>query len=138
PLPDLIIPTIGTLLFVASLIPGYLDGKAIKQNDIRGLILWTALQSLLEAAFIGVLCYHLTTLTFSWSDNAYASIYWIAIFVTLLFTVGTVLEGVYVIVQTYRGQYNSERHWAIEVDGLTDLVGVGQWILVYLTLFIYP
>jgi heme/copper-type cytochrome/quinol oxidase subunit 3 len=138
PLPQLLIPTIGTLVLIASLIPSYLDDEAIKKNDIRKVIIYTFIETGLQAAFIAIFWYHLKSLTFKWDDNAYASIYWISIILTLIFTGGTVFEGIYIIIQQFRGLYNSERHWAIEVDGLTNYVGVGQWILVYLTLFISP
>jgi cytochrome c oxidase subunit 1/cytochrome c oxidase subunit I+III len=138
PLPQLLIPTIGTLVLLASLIPSYLDDKAIKEDDIRKVIIYTFIETGLQVLFIAIFWYHLKSLTFKWDDNAYASVYWITIILTLIFTAGTVFEGIYIIVQLFRGLYNSERHWAIEVDGLTNYVGVGQWILVYLTLFISP
>ena len=138
PLPQLLIPTIGTLVLIASLIPSYLDDKAIKENDFRKVIIYTFLETGLQVAFIAIFWYHLKSLTFKWDDNAYASVYWISIILTLIFTGGTVFEGIYIIIQQFRGLYNSERHWALDVDGLTNFVGVGQWILVYLTLFISP
>ena len=138
PLPQLLIPTIGTLVLAASLIPSYLDDKAIKENDIRKVIIYTFIETGLQVAFIAIFWYHLKSLTFKWDDNAYASVYWITIILTLIFTAGTVFEGIYIIIQLFRGLYNSERHWPIEVDGLSNYVGVAQWILVYLTLFISP
>jgi heme/copper-type cytochrome/quinol oxidase subunit 3 len=138
PMPQLLIPTLGTLLLLLSAIPSYLDDKAIKKNDVRGLIINTLLAILLQAAFIAVFWYHLKSLTFKWDDNAYASIYWISIILSLIFTGATVFEGIYILIQAFRGLYNKDRHWAIEADGLSNFVGVGQWVLVYLTLFISP
>ncbi|MGE5251365.1 MAG: hypothetical protein ACM3QS_14260, partial [Bacteroidota bacterium] len=133
-----LIPTLATIVFLLSLLPGYFDDKAIKKNDMRKVILYTFVETALEAVFIGLMWYHLYTLNFKWDDNAYASVYWISIILTLIFTGGTVFEGIYILVQLFRGLYNSERHWAIDVDGLTNYVGVGQWVLIYLTLFISP
>jgi heme/copper-type cytochrome/quinol oxidase subunit 3 len=138
PLPPLLIPTLGTLLLLISAIPSTLDDKAIKKNDIRGLIIYTFLAIVLQAAFIGFFWYHLEHLNFKWDDNAYASIYWISIILSLIFTGATVFEGLYLLVQAFRGLYNKERHWAIEVDGLSNYVGIAQWVLVYLTVFISP
>jgi hypothetical protein len=50
----------------------------------------------------------------------------------------TVLEGTYLVVQAFRRFFNHERHWALDVDGISNYVGIAQWILIYLTLFIYP
>ena len=138
PRPELLIPTIGTLLLLISAIPSTLDDRAIKKGDVRGLIIHTGLAIALQAAFIGFLWYHLYTINFKWDDNAYGSIYWISIILSLIFTGATVFEGLYTMVQAFRGLYNAERHWAIEVDGLSNYVGIAQWVLVYLTLFISP
>jgi heme/copper-type cytochrome/quinol oxidase subunit 3 len=138
PRPELLIPTLGTIILILSLVPGYLDDKEIKANNMRKVTIYTAIETAMEAVFIGVLWYHLSTLNFKWDDNAYASVYWISIILSLIFTAGTVFEGIYIIVQLLRGQYNAERHWAIEVDGLTNFVGVGQWVLIYFVIFISP
>jgi heme/copper-type cytochrome/quinol oxidase subunit 3 len=138
PLPRLLIPTLGTLVLLIALIPSYLDEVAVKKNDQRGIIIHLSLEVVLQAAFIALLWYHLTTLPFKWDDNAYASIYWISIILTLIFMGGTVLEGIYLIVQAFRGFFNPERHWALDVDGLSNYVGIAQWVLIYLTLFISP
>jgi cytochrome c oxidase subunit 3 len=138
PMPKLLIPTLGTVLLLLALIPSALDEKTIKKNDQRGTIINLLLEVVLQAGFIALLWYHLHSLTFKWDDNAYASIYWISIILTLIFTGGTVVEGIYLVIQAFRGFFNSERHWALSVDGLSNYVGIAQWILVYLTLFISP
>ena len=96
------------------------------------------LEVVLQVAFIGLLWYHLKTLTFKWDDNAYASVYWITIILTLIFTAGTVFEGIYLIVQAFRGFFDAERHWALTVDGLSNYVGIAQWVLIYLTSLFLP
>jgi cytochrome c oxidase subunit 1/cytochrome c oxidase subunit I+III len=138
PMPGLLVPTLGTILLLLALIPSYLDEQTIKKNDQRGTIIYLILEVVLQAGFIALLWYHLHSLTFKWDDNAYASIYWISIILTLIFTGGTVVEGIYLVIQAFRGFFNSERHWALTVDGLSNYVGIAQWILVYLTLFISP
>jgi cytochrome c oxidase subunit 1/cytochrome c oxidase subunit I+III len=138
PFPKLLIPTIGTVVLLLALIPSYLDEVAVKKNDNRGVIIYLTMEVVLQAAFIAIFWYHLKTLPFKWDDNAYASVYWISIILTLIFTGGTVFEGIYLIVQAFRGFYNSERHWALDVDGISNYVGIAQWVLIYLTLFISP
>jgi cytochrome c oxidase subunit I+III len=138
PMPQLLIPTIGTLFLLASVIPSMLEDKAIKKNDIRAVIIYMLLTVALQIAFIAVFWYHLKSLNFKWDDNAYASIYWISIILTLIFTGGTVFEGIYITIQAYRGLYDKDRHWALDADGISNYAGVAQWILVYLTLFISP
>jgi heme/copper-type cytochrome/quinol oxidase subunit 3 len=138
PLPQLLIPTLGTLVLLIGLIPSYLDEVAVKKGDNRGVIIYLILEVVLQAVFIALLWYHLKTLTFRWDDNAYASIYWISIILTLIFMGATVIEGLYLVVLAFRGFFNPERHWALDVDGISNYVGIAQWVLIYLTLFIAP
>ncbi|MGE5464469.1 MAG: cytochrome c oxidase subunit I [Syntrophothermus sp.] len=138
PLPQLLIPTIGTLLLLASVIPSSMEDKAIKKNDIGRVITLMMMTILLQVGFIAVFWLHLKSLTFKWDDNAYASVYWISIILTLIFTGGTVFEGIYIVIQAMRGQYDKERHWALDADGISNYAGAAQWILIYLTLFISP
>ena len=138
PLPKLLIPTLATLVMLIALIPSYLDEEAIKKNDKRGMLIHLSLEVVLQSVFIALMWYHLKTQTFKWDDNAYASVYWISIILTLIFTGATVCEGIYLIVQGFRNFFNAERHWALTVDGVSNYVGIAQWILLYLTLFISP
>jgi heme/copper-type cytochrome/quinol oxidase subunit 3 len=138
PMPQLLIPTIGTLFLLASCIPSVLEDKAIKKNDIRRVVMLMLLTIGLQVAFIAIFWWHLKSLTFKWDDNAYASIYWISIILTLIFTGGTVFEGIYIVIQALRGQYDKDRHWALDADGISNYAGAAQWVLVYLTLFISP
>lgn len=138
PMPQLLIPTIGTLFLIASCIPNLFEDKAIKKNDVRTVVLLMLTTIVLQVAFIATFWYHLHSLTFKWDDNAYGSIYWISIILTLIFTAGTVFEGIYIVIQAIRGQYDKDRHWALDSDGISNYAGAAQWILVYLTLFISP
>ena len=138
PLPPLLIPTIATVVLLVGLIPSYLDEVAVKKNDNRGVIINLILEVVFQAAFMGLMIYHLVTLSFKWDADAYASIYWVSIFVTLLFMAATILEGIFLVVQGFRGLFNRERHWTLDVDGIGNYIGIAQWVLVYLVLFIYP
>src|SRR5581483_5990348 len=62
PLPQLLIPTLGTLVLLIALIPSYLDEEAVKKGDNRGVIINLILEVVLQAAFIALLTYHLVTL----------------------------------------------------------------------------
>ncbi len=137
-LPQLFIPTLATVVLLISIIPSYLDDVAVKKNDMRGLIINLILQIVLETIFVGLVWYHLTTLNFSWDANAYASIYWLNILFSVTFAGAMVLEAIYILVLAIRGFYNSERHWAIDVDGLSSYLNVAEWLLVYLAVFISP
>jgi len=138
PLPQLLLPTIATLILLASVIPTYLADHAIKKNDQRTLIIGTALTALLDIIFTILLIVHLGFLNYKWPHNAYASAYWTILGSHLIFMGIMTLENFYILALAVRGYFNSERHSAIEVDGLSSYFVVALWIAVYLTVFISP
>ncbi len=137
-LPSLFLPTLATVILLISIIPSYLDDVAVKKNDMRGLIINLVLQIVLETIFVGVVWYYLTTLNFDWQENAYASIFWLNILFSLTFAGAMVLEAIYILVLAIRGFYNAERHWGIEIDGLSSYLNIAEWVLVYVTVFLTP
>jgi cytochrome c oxidase subunit 1/cytochrome c oxidase subunit I+III len=138
PVPPLLIPTLATLVLVLSAIPGYLDDQAIKKNDQLGLKIWLTVQMVMEAAFIALMWWHLKQVNFTWEDSAYGSLYWVLILGNVIFIGAMILESLYILVLAFRGFYSSERHWAIDVDGISSYFAIGQWVLVYATVFLFP
>jgi cytochrome c oxidase subunit I+III len=138
PLPELILPTLATLLLLASAIPTYLGDEAIKKDDQRGLKINLIITAVLEIGFLVLVSKHLNELSFRWTDNAYASIYWVLIGLHLLFAAVMVLENAYTLVHAYQGLYDSERHWGVDADGLSSYFVVAAWVAIYLTVFISP
>jgi heme/copper-type cytochrome/quinol oxidase subunit 3 len=137
-LPPLFLPTLGTIILLISLIPSYLDDRAVEKDDQRGLKIYLILQVILEAAFVYVLAIHLQSLDFSWQKDAYASLFWVLVLSAVVFTALMILECLYVLVLAYRGFYDSKRHWAIEIDGLGSYFNVANWILFYIVIYISP
>ncbi len=137
-LPGLLLPTIGTVLLLVSVIPTYLGDHAIKKGDQRGLIINLVITAVLETGFLILLVRHLQDLSYWWDRNSYASIYWTLIVTHLVFAGVMILENLYILVHAVQGFYNEERHWGVEVDGLSSYFIVAAWIAIYLTVFISP
>jgi heme/copper-type cytochrome/quinol oxidase subunit 3 len=137
-LPGLLMPTIATALMVLSAIPTYLGDHAIKKNDRRGLIVNLIITALLELAFVALLIDHLLTLNYDWTKNAYTSAFFILITTHLVFAGIMILENLYILIQAQRGLYNAERHWAVEVDGMSSYLVIAAWVAIYATVFLSP
>jgi len=137
-LPTLLLPTIATVLMVVSVIPTYLGDHAIKQDDRRGLIISLIVTVVLEAAFMAVLIMHLRSLSFDWMKNAYASAFFVLIVTHLIFSGIMILENLFILVHALRGFYNAERHWAVEVDGMSSYLVIASWVAIYATVFLSP
>jgi cytochrome c oxidase subunit I+III len=136
--PKLLVPTIATILMLLSVIPTYLGDLAIKKDDRRGLIISLIITAVLETAFIVLMAIHLDSLNFMWDKNQYASLYWVLILTHVAFAGFMVLENLYILVLAIRGFYNSERHWGVEVDGLSSYFIAAAWVLIFFTVFLSP
>jgi cytochrome c oxidase subunit I+III len=137
-LPTLLIPTIATILMVASGIPTYLGDHAIKKNDRRGLIINLIVTAALEIGFMVLLIDHIRALNFDWTKNAYASAFYVLIITHLIFTGIMILENLYILMQAQRGFFNAERHWGVEVDGMSSYLVIAAWVAIYATVFLSP
>ncbi len=138
PRPELLLPLLGTLLLVASLVPTYLGDHAIKKGDRKGLMVNLVLTVLLEIGFLVLIGLHLRSLNWNWDKNAYTSVYWVLILTHLLFALVMVLENLYLLVLARQGFYTEERHWGVEVDGLSSYLVVGSWVAIFVTVFLSP
>jgi cytochrome c oxidase subunit 3/cytochrome c oxidase subunit I+III len=137
-MPPVLLPAIGTALLLISVIPSFLDDKAVEKNQQTRLKIYLILEMILEIAFIVVLSISLGQMGFSWTKDAYASIFWILILSAVVFTGLMVLESAYILIQSFRGFYTSDRRWGIEIDGLSSYFVIANWILFYLVVYISP
>jgi heme/copper-type cytochrome/quinol oxidase subunit 3 len=138
PMPELVVSSLATLIILVSAIPNYLADKRIKKDDRRGLVICYVISAVLGAIMIAMLIVHLARLNYKWTSNAYSSIYWTLIGSFLILFAIEVLETVYILVLAAKGFYNSERHAAVEVDGITWYFAVAVWIAIYITVFLSP
>jgi cytochrome c oxidase subunit III len=138
PLPPLLLPTLATVLLLASALPTYLGDHAIKQGDRRGLIVNLIATAVLEIGFLLLVVMHFGSLNFDWTKNDYASAYWVLILSHLVLTTIMILENLYILVHAGRGFYNAERHWGVEVDGLSSYFVIACWLAVYFAVFLSP
>ncbi len=138
PLPPLLLPTIGTIVLLVSAIPSFLDDKAVQKNDQVGLKIYLILEMILQTVFVIILGLSLQSIDYSWQKDAYASMFWLLILSAVLFTGLMVLESVYCLYWAFRGFYNSDRHWGIEINGLSSYFVIVNWVLFYVVVYLSP
>ncbi len=136
--PRLILPTLATLVMIISILPTYLGDQAIKKNNQRGLVINLILTVMLEITFLILMIYHMGSLSYRWEDNAYATLYWVLTLTHMIFAGIMVLENLYILIQSLLGFYNAERHWGVEVDGLSSYFVAVAWVAIYFTVFLSP
>ncbi len=88
PDPDLLIPTINTLLLVATMVPLRLVEKAARRYDRRTVVRWLAVGTAMSAVTVVLRWFELEALNARWDTHAYGSAAWgvVALHSTLLVT----------------------------------------------------
>ena len=138
PMPGLDFPTVGILLLLLSVVPTYLGDQAIKKDDQRGLRIHLILEILLELAFIAMWWIDMSNIIFNWDENAYGSLYWVLVITQLVFAAVMVLENAYILVLAYRGFFNADRHWGVDVGSYSAYFMVAAGVAIYLTVYLSP
>jgi cytochrome c oxidase subunit I+III len=138
PMPELVAPTIAILILLVSMIPTHEADKAIKKDDQRKFLLYTFMTIVLDVIFIAIFIVHLLRLNYKWPSNAYSSVYWTIIGSLVVFVGILLLENIYIFALGRQKFFNSERHWGVEVDGISSYFVAAVAVAVYITVFLSP
>jgi heme/copper-type cytochrome/quinol oxidase subunit 3 len=76
PYPNLLIPTIGLAVLLASIVPAVLTERAARRLDTAGVRLWLTVSSLIALAIPVIRWYELWALNVRWDTNAYGTAAW--------------------------------------------------------------
>jgi cytochrome c oxidase subunit III len=138
PLPSLLIPTIGLVVMLGSLVPTYLCDRAARRLDEGGVKLWLLVASIIALAIPVLRWYELWALNVRWDSNAYGSAAWllVATHATLLLldvadTVGLTLFYWFrrMPIKAMSDTSDNSFYWYFMV---------GIWVPIYLIVYVGP
>lgn len=136
--PDLLLPTIYTIILLGSVIPAYVADRSLARGDIRGLQIWRAVATVMLLVFLGIKYYEYSHLDYLWDDGVYGSIVWIIagfhsahVMVVVLKTLGT---------QTLAamGFFTERRRSAVQGTTLYWAFVAIAWVPLYATVYLFP
>jgi cytochrome c oxidase subunit III len=134
--PDIVLPSIGAGLLLASCLPLVLLQLRLKTRKPPHFNIFLAVNSLLGLAFIGVQVASFTMLDFGARDHAFGSaFYTITAFVMLLF-LGALYAGAIVQARAWKGHFNGPRHVAITNLATFWYSSTLMWMIVYVSLYV--
>lgn len=138
PMPDVVGPTIGVLILIASCVPAYWASEAAKAGDRGGAIRNMALNLALATVFLVIRIVEWNQLNFNWSAGIYGSLVWFILELhTLDYAAGMlstiILLGIYISRRT-----GPMHRAAVEADGLTWYFISAIWIPLYAIIYIAP
>ena len=138
PLPQLLLPGIGTAGVVVAALAMSWTNRRISQDERSGWR-WGLLLAFLSGA-VAVVCIvlDLRQLPFDHTQNAYASLYWaLAIFAAAIVT-GGLLQNLYTQAFAWTGRYTSREHIAIDIGAMYWKATVALWTALVATVYVSP
>lgn len=139
PLPELLLPTVNTVILLLSSIPMAYGDRAIRRGDSRKLTLGISLSILLALVFLALKAYeYLGEVGYRWSDHAYGSIVWTIVGFHSAHVMALVLKSIVVASLAAKGYFDEGHRIAVTVNGLYWHFVVVIWIPLYIVLYLAP
>lgn len=139
PLPELVLPTINTVILVAS--SGFMHwaDKRIRADQERKLAVGMTIAVVLAIAFLTLKAYEYGShVPYRWDDHAYGSVVWTIIGFHSAHVVALVLKSIIVAALAWRSYFSQEWRLAITVNGMYWHFVVAVWIPLYVVLYWSP
>jgi cytochrome c oxidase subunit I+III len=138
--PDLLLPTINTIILLASSIPIYLADHGIRKGNQRRLKWGLVGSFVLGAMFVAIKFYEYGNVSYAygWTRHAYTSIVWMIILYHTVHVITLLIKTLVVGSWAFRGQFNEERNGALQANGLYWHFVVLVWLPLYATVYLSP
>jgi heme/copper-type cytochrome/quinol oxidase subunit 3 len=139
PQPDLLLPSINTIVLLASSVSMHAADHAASEDD-QPALRWGLLISLVLAiTFLVLKVVEYSGVSYRWDDHAYGSIVWTIIGFHSTHVLTLVLKTMVVGTLAWRGYFAHRRKLiGIQVNGLYWHFVVGVWVPLYLVLYWSP
>jgi cytochrome c oxidase subunit 3 len=134
--PDLLLPTIGTVLLLMSAVPAYWGDHRGRKGDLRSLRIGLAIGLVLIATFLGLKIYEYGNAGYSWDTNAYGSVVFFIIGFHMSHVMALILKTGIVLAAATRGHFNKQRTVGIQTNGMYWYFVVIVWLPLYFTLYL--
>lgn len=136
--PELLLPTVNTVVLLASSYFVYKADTGIKRGDTRWLKLGLGVGIALALIFLAIKYIEYNGLEYRWNSHAYGSIVWATTGFHTAHVLALVLKTMAVLYFALRGYFNSERNLGVQVNGLYWNFVVAVWIPIYAVLYLSP
>lgn len=136
--PDLFLPTVNTLVLIASALPIYWTNRAIRRNQRGQFLISLFIAMIMAGVFLWLKYVEYSDKGFNWAENAYGSIVWTMTGFHILHVTAVLLKSAAIWVVGVQGYFNERRHVAVEGNALYWYFVIVIWIPLYLTIYISP
>jgi cytochrome c oxidase subunit I+III len=136
--PELLLPTINTVLLLISSIPVYLADSGIRKGNQTRLKIGLVVGFLLGAIFLALKVVEYAGHDYNWATHAYGSIQYAIVGFHSAHVLALLLKTLVVGTLAFQGYFNEQRNAAVQSNGIYWHFVVLIWIPLYFTLYISP
>jgi cytochrome c oxidase subunit III len=138
-LPQIVLPTINTLVLLASSVAVfYADSGISRHGDVKRLKTGMAIAVLLSLVFLALKILEYSAVGYFWDTHAYGTIVWTIVVFHSAHVASVTLKGSVVLVLAFRGHFTRYRHLGVQINGIYWHFVVLIWIPLYITIYITP
>jgi cytochrome c oxidase subunit III len=136
--PELLLPTIGTLVLFASSWFVHRADKAVDSEELGRMTAYLAASIPPALVFVGLKIYEYAGKEFRWDSHPYGSIVWLMIAFHFTHVVSVVLKTTVLVVLARRRFFHSSNRLALKVNGLYWHFVVVIWLPLYTVIYLSP
>lgn len=136
--PKLLLPTINTLVLIASSFALHWADTGIKKGDQRRLFHGLLGASGLAAVFLILKVIEYSDVPYRWDTHAYGSVVWTIVGFHSTHVLSLMLKTVVVATLSAREYFTSERRLGVTINGIYWHFVVAVWIPLYIVLYWVP
>ncbi|WAK03941.1 cytochrome c oxidase subunit 3 [Methylobacter sp. YRD-M1] len=133
--PELLKPTLATLVLLASAIPMYWADSSIKEGKTFPLKVGPLISIALALAFLIMKVIEYRDIGFRWDTHAYGSVVWAIVGFHSAHVLALILKTSVVTTLAWQNYFNSKRRIGVTVNGLYWYFVVIIWIPLYMTIY---
>ena len=136
--PDLLLPTIGLIVLLISLIPGIWLDISARRRDVKSIKIAIVVTMAFNIAVFVIRYYEFDSLHFKWNDNAYGSITWMILGMHMLHIIVLGAEDIYLLIWTYSKGVDEKHALDLTVTATYWYWIVGVWVLLFPLIYLTP
>lgn len=137
-MPDLLLPTVNTLILFASILPIHWADKGIKRDDTRALVRGLSMGVVLATIFLGLKVFEFAKADYRWDSHPYGSIVWLIAGFHSLHVLTLVMKTAVILVLAWRGYFTQQRRLGVEIQGNYWHFVVVVWLPLYIVIYWSP
>jgi cytochrome c oxidase subunit I+III len=137
-LPDLLIPTVNTLLLLVGVVPMYWVDRAARRMERRTVQIGLVLCVVLGLAYSILRGFEFRALHTQWDSHAYGSAVWMLLGLHTFDLLAEVLETIVLMVIAFAGPLTEQLFVDISDSALFWYFVAGIWVPIYAVLYLVP